>query len=620
MNNKIHNKKSRLFMFIFVQPIMALMFIFTSHAQTTITSSQQEIIRNGNFEQKETAWAKNINGVGSYLDNGLSGAGMRLNPTIESQSQGYIVQELNLITHITQATFSMSYRFDISVPEIAMLAAFRASILSEDNEAVSQPVYIDINSFPGYEWQNVYVALDAGAIEQINVLHAQGKRIYLLIDLIGEWIHVIVDNISLTISGQMQFPELTGEIAYIEDGKAIHRINPIGGNDQVIWRNTAEVPQLYDIAWNPQSTLLAFTSNHEFGKSRFTTDIYTIRPDGSNICRVTNSPSPSELPENIASGTITGSVHNNTGQYRFALVYVQGAQESVQLSAMLGPDQSGSDTQSFTISVPDLGPDVEQTITVWSEGYAESRSTVNVIANETLDVGTLELHGFTSRYTASQLTWNGLGNQIGFVLDGLLRSISLPTDYNTLDQELIGGVNVTKRPSWSPIGDQLLYEKSSSVVLSDAGIYLAAPGEQTGRQLIAPDASSSSPGDPAWLPDGSGFFFAMSQMHPRKMNNSGYDLFHYDFVSTQITPITNFFNETVESPTPSPDGHYIAFIRVSTDGNKRDIWVVNRYQPTIMWQLTGGIKPYRPNWSRQQPQVSPEPTPPVTGVEKWQNY
>src|SRR4051794_27231272 len=79
-----------------------------------------------------------------------------------------------------------------------------------------------------------------------------------------------------------------GSIAYVRStsGKSneIHIIQPNGSGDHAILTiadsGIGAVPQL---AWKPDATELAFSSDHEATRSLYSSDIYAVRPDGSNV-------------------------------------------------------------------------------------------------------------------------------------------------------------------------------------------------------------------------------------------------------------------------------------------------------------------------------------------------
>ena len=108
----------------------------------------------------------------------------------------------------------------------------------------------------------------------------------------------------------------SGLIAYIRNSTEIRLIDSNGKNDRRLWTDTSikESLGLYDLAWRPDGKELAFSSAHEGLFSFYHADIYTVRPDGSNLRRVTNSPSRNGFSR-YKKGSVTVTIRNN--QYTF---------------------------------------------------------------------------------------------------------------------------------------------------------------------------------------------------------------------------------------------------------------------------------------------------------------
>src|SRR5688572_20952799 len=108
----------------------------------------------------------------------------------------------------------------------------------------------------------------------------------------------------------------TGLIAYIRNSTEIRLIDSNGKNDRRFWTDTSikESLGLYDLAWRPDGKELAFSSAHEALFSLYHADLYAIRPDGSNLRRVTNSPSRNGFSR-YKKGSVTVTIRNN--QYTF---------------------------------------------------------------------------------------------------------------------------------------------------------------------------------------------------------------------------------------------------------------------------------------------------------------
>ena len=511
-NDEVFGKSSiRLVSYVLAAGIV---FVPMAYAGWDDGLSQTELIRNGGFELGEAGWAMNTGGIyRTYLDSGKEGAGLRITTGDVSPFRGYALQELHLPANLASAALEFDCRFD-TISNAPQLAEFGVGIIT-DTETLAGLYVVDSNNFPGYDWQAVSVNLDADAISKINAARTGENRVYVIFNLVAMNLGAIVDNISLKADGSMTYPDLTGGIAYIDGANDIYRIQPDGGNETPLWLAEDANDTVYDLAWNPAADMLAFTSDFEYGTSRFSSDIYTMLPDGSGVQRHTNPPSAVEMPGGYATGVIRGRVHNNTGRYTIALVYIQGADGAVQLAATLAPDTNAGDTQEFVAAnVADLGPGVEQTVTVWADGYAETSVTVDVIAGAELDVGAIEYHGYTTRFHASDLTWSGDGLEIGFALDSLLRRTSSQRTFGLSDSPLLNVTTIAADPAWSPVSNQFLYTRTFAS--ENNGIYLTDVGSSdAGERLVAADYAGTNVKHPAWLPDGSGFIFVMDRGGPR---------------------------------------------------------------------------------------------------------
>lgn len=559
-------------------------------------TSAMNLIRNGDFELGDTAWGKS---QWTYRDNGMSGVGMRVSPLSEPNNQGFIMQELHLPSNIKSGNFSFAYNFQAQQGLNPFLQAFWASLVTPEGEIIGLLSSVDANSFPGYGWQSFRVALNAQVLQQLNAAHKARKRVFLLMGIIGQYIEVLVDNLALEVDGTIEVPNLSGTIAYIHSGKEIRSIRPNGADQKLVWAspnpNSEVTTTIYDVAWHPNSSKIAFSSEHEFGFSRWSTDIYTIRPDGSNIKRLTNPPARSNIrPGDYPTGKVVGKVHNRTGRYISVAVYVQGALKPAQMSgAIIAPDRFSSDTQSFTVDVPDLGPGVGQYVAVWEEGYSECETVVDVQAGKTVDIGTIEYGGYRNRFGVAQICWRKDGAEMAFVLSGTsLRKISASASFADVDLPIIDLNLFISGAAWSPQGDKFLYVQM--LPLEKQGIYLTdIAGRGEGVRIAAFPEAGSSCDYPVWLPDGSGFLFVGRRS---KQGVIGGDIYHYGLNSGQLSPLTDFWNESASNMTLSPDGKYIVFERHTENSERQDLWLMKSDDPTSMWQLTDNGQSANPDW------------------------
>lgn len=196
-----------------------------------------------------------------------------------------------------------------------------------------------------------------------------------------------------------------GVIAYVRPSTHdIHLISPDGSGDRVLWSapRPLTVYPAYDLAWRPDGSELAFSSDHEEACSWFESDVYAIGYNGTGYRRVTNSPACAAL-----AGLPTGSVTVNVTNWTSTMVqaYVQGAQ-GVQTI----PD--GSSTVTFN-DVADFGPGATQpAVGIWG-GYRimSSPPLADVQPGATVPGGNLVI----SEY--SGIEWFGTG-KVSWKADG----------------------------------------------------------------------------------------------------------------------------------------------------------------------------------------------------------
>jgi len=561
------------------------------------TITDEELVRNGGFDQDKTAWATNP--IGTHVGDGYGkngvGMGMQIWPEYES-SYGYIYQELYLPTQLTAATLSFDYKF---VPQSgAALSGFRARIAT-DTEDLATALYIDAGSYPGETWQVANYTLTAGELSAVNAAHDADKRVYVIIDLSAQFLYVNVDNVSLRVSGSMDYPTLGGSIAYVGlDGngyaKTVKRIDPDGSDSQTIWTHPSAFPStnsIYDVDWKPDAGEVAFSSNHEEGYSAFNSDVYGVQPDGSGLRRITNPPSQAAVDAGgYQMGTVTGKIYNDYGPVTMFQLYIQGAQDSVSVD--VGVYQ---DTVDFTLdNVADLGSSTPYVVFTWSDGGGVCKefagAVFDVQAGQTVDAGTLDFTGQCGAYNSESISWKRDGSQVGV-------DVITPKEFaaagEALGSDLFSAPLTADELAWSPVNDQILYR--NWIISGDSGIYLTTEGGGTGTWLVNDGGAVWV--TPAWLPDGSGFVYTLDNY-----------IYEYTISSGQVITLSNFHNELVDNPSLSPDGQYVVFERQTTGVTpiQYDLWILNRSDPVEMWKLTDDGKSQNPDWS---PLASGEDTP-----------
>jgi hypothetical protein len=580
---------------------------------TTITLTNYDLIRNGDFAEGLSLWRKR----GAGLNNAQAEAGIGMGNSTAVRifteadtnfaTASAIVQELYLPTQTTAATI----RFDVRVAQ-----AFEGQP-PEPNEAVNgwlalvpldQNNQFDLNNafVSGYVYENAQqgftnwgtyeAALPADVLTALNNAHANKQRVAFVLGTIANgWKYsLLVDNVSIRVDGSRTVPNFTGEIAYLAPG-TVRRISPLGGPGQTIWTHPDSTGRkLFNVRWNPTATELAFTSNHETLYSAFSTDVFGIRPNGTELRRITNAPSHAAMQ---ASGLPRGTVRLQvTNIYNTMLdpvwpfmVYVQGAAETV--SATL-PNQFGT-VEVIIPNVVDLGPGGQYITFIYSShGCGANRRYVSgfveVIGGQTVDMS-VDFNatgcGISGAVEAAEIAWKRDGSEIGYIVTNAPFKIAAANPSGPGTPWWNSGLVTTI--AWSPINNTVAYGTAT------IGIFHVNPEvDPNGTQLI-PAQQGGYPSDPAWLPNGSGLLYVESG-----------NLFYASNTGTNIRQLTFFVNEFIYQPSVSPDGNYVVFERQT--GDDRVLWIMEWDNPTNMWPLIAGA---RPDWSRVNPST-PVPPPP----------
>ena len=133
-----------------------------------------------------------------------------------------------------------------------------------------------------------------------------------------------------------------GTIAYVREGKEIRLIAPDGTNDRRLWAHPrpdlADTQGIHSLAWRRDGRVLGFSSGHEAVYSLFHADIYSIRPDGSGLRKVTNPPSRAEFAR-FPKGTVRVTVRNAAAEFSLFIIYVAGSPEPQSATEPMGSSQ-----------------------------------------------------------------------------------------------------------------------------------------------------------------------------------------------------------------------------------------------------------------------------------------
>jgi hypothetical protein len=379
------------------------------------------------------------------------------------------------------------------------------------------------------------------------------------------------------------------QIAYVSpsrENRQIRTIAPDGSGDRVVWAAPAETTRedgVGTLSWRPDGAELAFDSSHDGLRSLLVRDLYGVRPNGTNLRRITAPPGPLNTG-GLQTGTVTLRVENYAGGKELS-VYLDGAPNHVAFTA----PESTAWVITFT-NVPDLGPGIRQYARVLNRSespltfqcWFDPAAYADVQPGQVVQAGQLTSLQNTNCPYAFAPAWNADGTALNYLYRDASRSIDRPNN--------IWQVSAEAAPT--TIGDLLL--DMNQFVTSDR-LYLLAhgPAPSQSDQLVfvqngatitpiyrgtVADLATAGRVDTgrclrtickvlglAWLPDGSGFVFsqfergtALSPAPP-----AGGALYRYDFASQRVSEILRLPDEVIGRLTVAPDGGTIAFERAA---------------------------------------------------------
>lgn len=563
--------------------------------------SNAELVRNGGFDRDKAAWATNQ--IGTYVCENCGkdgvGKGMQIWPEFAEPYIGFIFQEVYLPTTLTSATFSVDYQF---VPDAGATMDYFNVVLATESTTLAAVVNVTAATYPGELWQSTgSVSLEPAELGAIGDAHSRGERVYVTAQLRAQSLKVNVDNVSFVVSGSKEYPAWSGSIAYIglDDARAVksvRRIQPDGTGSQTLWTHPQSgiTNGMYDVAWKPDASEVAFVSNHETMYSAFHSDVYGIGPEGSGLRRITNPPSKAALDAGgYQFGTVTGKVHNNYGDISSLLMYIQGAKDAVSVPALTYRDE-------VAFTVPDvayLGSGLHYVVFIWAGGGSSdcreyAAAVVQAMPGQTVDAGTIQFGGMCGTYDSSAITWKRDGSELGVDVITPRRFLS---EGQSIGSQLFNAPALAETPAWSPVDDRVLYYDGT---YGEKGIYLTSVGGDRGTQLVGDQYATWVA--PAWLPDGSGYVLGLDNY-----------LYQHGFGGGQPEVLLYLPGEYALNPSVSPDGRYIVYERWDGVG-QHDLWIVDRTNPVETWQVTSDGTSTDPDWSRRDPAAAVTPSPTTT--------
>lgn len=376
---------------------------------------------------------------------------------------------------------------------------------------------------------------------------------------------------SVAAFGQTSPPALHDVIAYVvgagpDAGDEIRLIAPDGSGDRHLWTHGQPDPlgvySVWNLAWNPQATRLTFASTHENWCSLFNSDVFTLGSDGSQYQRLTQSPACAELAD-YPKGTVRVPVRNDSFDSFYGYMYFQGA--STILPVALAP--GGTATIEFE-DVADFGDgsDWLQFAAIMVGPYREMlhSTMVDVKGGGSVTTAQASISQPKTYLEAHSPTWRADGSGVMFQINASeFRDLPLgPRELHYGTPELAQNSSLPNYV-WLPMrgpttgtASRLLY--AGATPLDATGIYLVTEGATgPGERLVTADSNEAVFGL-AWLPDASGFVFAISEGGTFGSQVTA-NLFLYDFASQGLTRLTGYLGSVVGQVSVSGDGSRVVY-------------------------------------------------------------
>lgn len=349
-----------------------------------------------------------------------------------------------------------------------------------------------------------------------------------------------------------------GTIAYVRNSTEIRLINPDGSNDRRFWTHADLSPALgiFELAWKPDGSELAFSSAHEAVASPYMADIYSIRRDGSGLHRLTNAPDRSDL-RRFPKGSVTVNVHNGLSKADSPanfIVYVVGADDPQQVAIPPGAIKA----VEFK-SVADLGRQ-PQMLVAMSGNRRWFVPGVDVVPGRTVSSPILPIGGEGyEMHGAFRPAWRADGSKISF-RSGLCivsSAPSTPVAGSTGFNPFFSGDYKAGTCAWdwgptAATADQVIYAENST----GSFIYqMTEGGRHPGTKLTAySDLSYQHPIDLHWISDGSGLLYSTLNTFRDSSN-----IFRYDFATKRTTQVTRLEKAFAREFSVSPDSRSVVF-------------------------------------------------------------
>src|SRR5829696_3334594 len=209
----------------------------------------------------------------------------------------------------------------------------------------------------------------------------------------------------------------TGMIAYTRNDAEIRLIDSSGRNDSQLWTHPdAKKPfGIFDLAWRPDGKELAFSSGHQNMVSLYHADLYSIRPDGTGLRKITNTPDYNRY-SSYKKGTVTITLKNLQYSFQKAqsstgifTIYIIGADMPQQV--LLPP---GATKTIVFKNVADFGDHAQPVVAIYGQIRWIMPGT-DVVAGKNTKAPDFTIRGDGYEYYgAFRPVWKSDGSQISY--------------------------------------------------------------------------------------------------------------------------------------------------------------------------------------------------------------
>ena len=400
----------------------------------------------------------------------------------------------------------------------------------------------------------------------------------------------------------------TGMIAYTRNDEEIRLIDSAGHNDKKLWSHPdAKKPfGVFDIAWRPDGKELVFSSGHQNMVSLYHADLYGIRPDGSGLRKITNTPDYNSLG-NYKKGTVTVTLKNLQYSFQTAqsstgifTVYVIGADMPQQV--LLPP---GTIKTIVFKNVADFGDHAQPIVAIYGQiRWIMPGTDVQAGKNTKAPDFAISGNGY-EYYGAFRPVWKNDGTQISY-RDGMcvVKTIPAKPDMGVQFKPLFGEKGPSGSCYWDwgttpALANQVLYYLDASEETS--GFYMRQEGETT-KPPVPLYLSPYGAYDLKWLADGSGFIYSKNYYRESDYKRVS-NIFRYDIATKKHTQVTDLKDGYARQFSVSPSGKWIVYEKCQIDEEKSetlnfissDLWIISSNGTGDRLLVKNGSSP---SWSR----------------------